>query len=105
MPFAAGGVALRESFMRVSRLALFLLASVTATGAATAAAPLAQHRAVYDLVLDEPQLLFRRPAASHESALRPHIAGDLLVWMHVDIEADGEHGALRYAFLPGVRDP
>jgi|SRR5688572_6516013 hypothetical protein len=53
MPFAAGGVALRESFMRVSRLALFLLASVTATGAATAAAPLAQHRAVYDLVLDD----------------------------------------------------
>ena len=60
---------------------------------------------VYDLVLDEPQLLVRRPTASHESALRPHIAGDLLVWMHVDVEADGEHGELHYAFLPGVRDP
>ena len=60
---------------------------------------------VYDLLLDEPQLLFRRPTASDESALRPHIAGDLLVWMHVDVEADGEHGELRYAFLPGVRDP
>jgi hypothetical protein len=60
---------------------------------------------VYDLVLDEPQLLFRRPIASHESALRPHVAGDLLVWMHVDAEADGERGELRYAYLPGVRDP
>ena len=41
---------------------------------------------VYDLVLDEPQLLFRNSTASQESALRPHIAGDLLVWLHVDVD-------------------
>jgi hypothetical protein len=60
---------------------------------------------VYDLVLDEPQLLFRNSTASQESALRPHIAGDLLVWMHVDVDAGTERGELRYAFLPAPRDP
>jgi hypothetical protein len=39
--------------MRVSRLALAFLASIPATGAAVAAAPLAQHRAVYDLALED----------------------------------------------------
>ena len=58
---------------------------------------------VYDLVLDEPQLLFRNSTASQESALRPHIAGDLLVWMHVDVDAGTERGELRYAFLPTPR--
>ncbi len=39
--------------MRVTRLALALLVPFPATGAALAAAPLAQHRAVYDLALDD----------------------------------------------------
>ena len=52
MPFAAGGVALRSASC-ASRALPFLLASVPATGAAVAAAPLAQHRAVYDLALDD----------------------------------------------------
>jgi len=60
---------------------------------------------VYDLVLDEPQLLFRNSTASQEGALRPHIAGDLLVWMHVNVDAGTERGELRYAFLPTPRDP
>jgi hypothetical protein len=53
MPFATGGVALLECFMRVSRLPLVLLVSMAATGTAVAAAPLAQHRAVYDLALND----------------------------------------------------
>ena len=39
--------------MRLSRLAFVFLAFLPATGAAVAAAPLAQHRAVYDLALDD----------------------------------------------------
>lgn len=45
----------RSDFMRAMRLALLALASSTVLGSAPAlaAAPLAPHRAVYDLVLDE----------------------------------------------------
>lgn len=57
---------------------------------------------VYDLVRDEARLLLRSPIASQESKLRPHIAGDLLVWMHAE---GGVRSELRYAFLPGVQDP
>jgi hypothetical protein len=38
--------------------------------------------------------------------LRPHVAGDLLVWLHVDGEGGpASHAELRYAFLPPVRAP
>lgn len=60
---------------------------------------------VYDLVLGGPRLLARHGIDSQENELRPHIAGDLLVWMHVDSNADDRRGELRYAFLPSARDP
>jgi hypothetical protein len=60
---------------------------------------------VYDLVRDEPQLLARHSIASQISELRPHIAGDLLVWVQVVLDGGDERSELRYAFLPGPRDP
>jgi hypothetical protein len=61
--------------------------------------------AVYDLLHDEELLLARHSIASQESELRPHLAGDLLVWMHLELAGGDERSELRYAFLPGPRDP
>lgn len=60
---------------------------------------------VYDLVLDEPRLLARHGSASETNELRPHLAGDLLVWIHLVIDDGEEHSELRYTYLPGPRDP
>jgi hypothetical protein len=61
--------------------------------------------AVYDLLHDDELLLARHSIASQESELRPHLAGDLLVWLHVELDGGAERSELRYAFLPGPRDP
>jgi hypothetical protein len=37
--------------------------------------------------------------------LRPHLAGDLLVWRHVRAFDENGPDELRYAFLPPVREP
>lgn len=60
---------------------------------------------LYDLVLDEPRLLARHSIASQINDLRPHLAGDLLVWLHVTLQGGEEQSELRYTFLPGPRDP
>lgn len=60
---------------------------------------------VYDLVGDEAEVLERHSLASETSALRPHVAGDLLVWLEVVLSPIGERSTLKYAFLPGPRDP
>jgi hypothetical protein len=60
---------------------------------------------VYDLVRDEPRLVAVNSTASQESEFRPHLAGDLLVWRHVDVLDADDPGELRYAFLPPVREP
>lgn len=59
---------------------------------------------VYDHVLDEPRLIERNPPGSDTGVLRPHILGDLLVWMRVigsDADATAE---LRYAWLPDAAE-
>ncbi|MDQ2674401.1 MAG: hypothetical protein M3Y40_07070, partial [Chloroflexota bacterium] len=60
---------------------------------------------VYDLVRDEARLITRHTTASQESDIRPHVAWDLLVWLHVDTDNPAEESELRWAFLPGPRDP
>ena len=57
---------------------------------------------VYDLGHDEPRVIERYPANGNEYVMRPHVAGDLLAWMYVVQERNGETSAeLRYAWLPG----
>jgi hypothetical protein len=60
---------------------------------------------VYDFLLDEPRVIARHSHASQTSDLRPHLAGDLLTWIEVVLEDAEERSELRYAFLPGPRDP
>jgi hypothetical protein len=60
---------------------------------------------VYDLLLDEARLIERHSTASQESVVRPHIAWDLLVWLHVDTDEAGGESELRWAFLPPLREP
>ena len=40
-----------------------------------------------------------------DELIRPHLAWDLLVWLHVDTDNPAEESELRWAFLPGPRDP
>jgi hypothetical protein len=61
--------------------------------------------AVYDLLRDDQLLLARHSIASQQNELRPHVAGDLLVWMHVEPDGGDTRSELRYAYLPGPRDP
>jgi hypothetical protein len=58
---------------------------------------------VYDLVLDRARLIERHAPDGQVSAVRPHLRGDLLVWLHADDTPPGRIRQLRYAFLPGVR--
>ena len=60
---------------------------------------------VYDLVEERPRLMERHAAGSQTNVLRPHIAGDLLAWLHVEGEGPGSRAELRYAFMPPVRAP
>lgn len=57
---------------------------------------------VYDLVRDRARLIERHPPESQANVLRPHVSGDLLVWMHVEAPAGASRGALRYAYLPNA---
>lgn len=57
---------------------------------------------VYDLGHDEPRIIERYAGDGNEFIMRPHVAGDLLVWMYVvQDEAGDATGELRYAWLPG----
>lgn len=57
---------------------------------------------VYDIVRDEARLLESYPDGSELNVLRPHVAGDLLVWLYVDSSAPDAYSELRYAFLPNA---
>ena len=59
---------------------------------------------VYDLRDDEAATIVRYPAASQENVLRPHVSGDLLVWLHVDTDAPGGLASeLRFTVLPPLK--
>lgn len=60
---------------------------------------------IYDLVRDEARLVATNAIASQESEHDVHLAGDLLVWRHLTALGGDVESELRYAFLPGVRDP
>ena len=60
---------------------------------------------IYDLVRDEARLVATNSVASQESEHDVHLAGDLLVWRHLTAFGGNVRSELRYAFLPGVRDP
>jgi hypothetical protein len=57
---------------------------------------------VHDMERRRSETLARYATGSGENVLRPHVAGDLLVWLHatVDGPADAAPPELRYAFLP-----
>jgi hypothetical protein len=58
---------------------------------------------VYDLVRDRARLIETYPVESGESVLRPHVSGDLLVWLHTVDRRPGDHlSDLRYAWLPNA---
>ena len=59
---------------------------------------------IYDLRDDKASTIVRYPTASQENVLRPYVAGDLLVWLHVDTDAPGgPTSELRYAVLPPLK--
>ena len=60
--------------------------------------------AVYDVDLEVSRVIARYDPTTHQSVFRPHVAGDLLVWLYTtvgDTPVPG-HTELRYAFLPGA---
>jgi hypothetical protein len=59
---------------------------------------------VYDLLEQRTRVIEQHTAEAPVDILRPHIAGDLLVWMHVeDAARPGSHAELRYAIMPPLR--
>jgi hypothetical protein len=60
--------------------------------------------AVYDLLEERTRVIEQHTAQDPIDILRPHIAGDLLVWMRVeDAERPGGLAELRYAIMPPLR--
>jgi len=55
---------------------------------------------VYDLVRDEARMIERHPQDGAVWILRPHIHGDLIVWLHINPSISGSMGEIRYATLP-----
>jgi hypothetical protein len=60
---------------------------------------------VYDLLQERTRVIERYTAASGADVLRPHISGDVLVWLYVEGEGLEGHAELRYAVMPPVRAP
>jgi hypothetical protein len=60
---------------------------------------------VYDLLREEARLIDRHTTASQVSEIRPHVAWDLLVWLHVDTDDPSAESELHWTFLPSPRDP
>ncbi|MGZ8482114.1 MAG: hypothetical protein ACXWWO_06635, partial [Candidatus Limnocylindria bacterium] len=60
--------------------------------------------AVYDLDLELSRGLARYDPTTHQSVFRPHVAGNLLVWLYTTVgdNRDAGHTEVRYAFLPGA---
>jgi hypothetical protein len=62
--------------------------------------------AVYDHGRGHPTLVERHAEATHGNVLRPHVEGDLIVWLHTDeLRPDGGSRELRWAWLPSAREP
>ncbi|MBA2264700.1 MAG: hypothetical protein H0W10_08565 [Chloroflexi bacterium] len=59
---------------------------------------------VFDLVRDRARLIERYSNASQANVLRPHVAGDLMVWEYVDSSKPETYRELRWASLPNPRD-
>lgn len=59
---------------------------------------------VYDLVRERARLIERHDPRGEINALRPHVRGDLMVWLHADETGDSRIRELRWAFLPNVRE-
>ena len=59
---------------------------------------------VYDRELGTSRLIDRLPPESNVHVLRPHLAWDLLVWLHSEFDGmgNGPEPQIRYAFLPGA---
>ena len=55
---------------------------------------------VYDMLEGRPRVIQSYTGASSTNVLRPHVSGDLVVWLHVVGEGPGSYAELRYAFLP-----
>lgn len=60
---------------------------------------------VYDLVRDRARLIAKYSAESQANVLRPHVWGDLLVWMYVETPGLETYSELRWANLPNPKDP
>jgi hypothetical protein len=60
--------------------------------------------AVHDLDLEVSRRVARYDPATHQSVFRPHVAGDLLVWLYTTVGDTTVAGdtELRYAYLPGA---
>jgi hypothetical protein len=60
--------------------------------------------AAYDLDLEVSRGIARYDPTTHQSVFRPHVAGDLLVWLYTTVGDTAAPGRteLRYAFLPGA---
>lgn len=54
---------------------------------------------VYDLETNQPGLIEMYTADEQAGVLRPHVAGDLLVWLYFEEEPEA-YSELRYTFLP-----
>jgi hypothetical protein len=62
--------------------------------------------AVYDHARGHPTLVERHAEATHRNVLRPHVEGDLMVWLFTDeLRPDGGSRELRWAWLPSAREP
>lgn len=59
---------------------------------------------IHDLELDRSRIIALYEPETNESVMRPHISGDLLVWLYStqDGLGNGPPGEIRYAFLPGA---
>lgn len=61
---------------------------------------------VYDMVRGQARLIESYSTESQANVLRPHIRGDLMVWMYVETPGGGpEYDELRWAFLPNKSVP
>ena len=58
---------------------------------------------VYDILEDRARVVETHTTASATNVLRPHISGDLLVWLHVVGEGPDSDAELRYGLLPRLK--
>lgn len=57
---------------------------------------------VYDTVRQTARVIATYTEAEQGNVLRPHISGDLLVWLYVDSSGSETYSELRWAFLPNA---